>query len=297
MDFASAMEAIYAALTATSQAMGGRLVDTGRSLLFAIGAMVLAIKMVKTMIHPDGPAPVISEVVSLSFTFGLLLYFINNWDYIFFQTFIGGFDFIAAKISGGASASSGIAHGATALMKIAQDIWEAAPTLAKSPLEVMTNFPAFILGSLVRLAIMLILILIGAVYAAILTLSQILITLPAVLLPVFLPSLLIEQASWIATGMMRFAVVSALYKVVGIIVIALMEPVIPKLQRIAALADQSGAVDVAAMGTLLAFSLILLFLAMSIPSICNGLVSGHVATSFRVPQMPKAGGDKAAGKD
>ena len=58
MDFSSAMDAIYVALTANSQAMGGRLLDTGRSLLFAIGAMVLAIKMVKTMLHPNGPAPV-----------------------------------------------------------------------------------------------------------------------------------------------------------------------------------------------------------------------------------------------
>ncbi|MCK6407136.1 MAG: type IV secretion system protein [Rhodocyclaceae bacterium] len=291
------MDAIFAALTANSQAMGGRLLDTGRSLLFAIGAMVLAIKMVKTMTHPNGPAPVISEVVSLAFTFGLLLYFINNWNYVFFQSFIGGFDYIAAKISGGASASSGIALGATALMKIAQDIWEAAPALAKSPIEVMTNFPAFILGSLIRLAIMLILILIGAVYAAMLTLSQILLTVAAVLLPAFLPFLLIEQLSWIATGAMRFAVVSALYKIVGIFVITLMQPVIPVLGRIAASADQSGAVDVAAMGTLLAFSLTLLFFSLQIASIANGLVSGHVAATFRVPQVPKAGGDKAAGKD
>lgn len=297
MDFSAALDAIYVALTNNSQAMAGRLVDTGRSLLFAIGSMILVWKMVRVMLHPNGPAPVIAEVVSFCFTFGLLLYFLNNWSYVFFDSFAAGFDFLAAKISGGSSTASGIALGATSLLKIVQRLWESSPTDATNPVSVITNLPSFILGSLFRLAIMLVMLGIGAVYASLLMLSQVLLTIGGTFLPVFLPFFLIEPLSWIATGAVRFAFVAGLYKVVGIFVISLIGPVIPTLELIASSSQNMRAVDVAAMAALLVASLVLLFLAISIPAIANGLASGHVSTSFRVPQVPKAGGDKAAGKD
>lgn len=294
MDLSQVVEAVHSALNAHNAALGSTLVPAGKSLLISLATAVLAWRMVRSMLTDEGPYGVVSELISVVVPAGLVFWFLQNWGWVFHTSLVGGFDWIAAQIAGSGSATSGISAGMNALLKTALAIFESVKPHSGGLVEFASNFPAWALASGFKLIVMFLLMAVAVVYGGILILSQILVGVALVIGPVLVPWLIFEPTSFVFWGWVKFLCASALYKVVGVLLLTYCSRLLPFLTDAAKGAADPTAVDMVAASTLLFTAAVILMLVLQVPAIANGLMSGHASASFRLPR-PSGGSSQRDG--
>ncbi|MCP5268392.1 MAG: type IV secretion system protein [Zoogloeaceae bacterium] len=300
MDLSAAVDAVYGALNAHNTALSQIFIPEGKSLLFALGAALVSYKMIIVMLAGESFNEVVAETIGLVLKIGLVLFFLQSWTYVFQQSLLGGFDYISAKVSGGATAGAGITQGMTVLLRTAQSIYEGSGLLAGGVYEFVTNFPSILMANLFRLASIVVLMVVGVLYGGVLLLSQVLVGVTLLLGPLMVPWLIYEPTSFVFWGWVKALVIAALYKVFSVILISFCSTLVPLLNTAAAASSQPGVVDIAGAAVVLMIAAVMLLLVLQIPALANGIISGHLSPNFRVPRrLPSTSGrnDGAGKKD
>jgi type IV secretory pathway VirB6-like protein len=157
----------------------------------------------------------------------------------------------------------------------------------------------FWLGSfLMKLLIVAFILFSGLVYIAMYIISMVLLYVAAALGPVMIPWVLFGPMSFLFDGWVRFVIGASLYKVVGLVMIAVSGALYDPLMQAsrAAAAGGSQYFNFTAASAALLISGVMALLMLQIPMIANGLASGIARTGFSFRSAATARINAAAGR-
>ena len=165
----------------------------------------------------------------------------------------------------------------------------------------LSNMAAFLTGGLgfmilswlMKIAAIIILVIAGIVALCQFLVSQVLIHIAIILAPIFIPFLVWEQASFMFDGWLKFFVKSCFHKVVGLVIVTLLQTTISQSvdQVQAAAVDgfaEGQALRLTALIGVLLIGCIIAYLMWQIGGIADGLISGSARGGYRfsAPRMP-----------
>lgn len=294
----SIISQILSSTTTHAASMAPRLVDAGLWLLTGLGVIAVSWKLAVGVLSEKDARGLLVDVVTPGIVIGFLAWLIRDLGPIS-KTFLDGIDWIAATLTQTSPDGGILAAALAAQAKLASSVWEIVSADSPSWWDWLTNTSAGIGALVMRLLSVGLMMIAMAVTAGVFVMSQVLAGIAIALGPVFLPFFVIKQLSFIANGWIRFLFVAGFMKVIGVVMLSFAAAMGNDINTLAAAvgADQTAEFNLSAGVAMLAVSFIMLILAFQIPSIANGLVSGHVGAVLSAEPVTKmARGANAAGK-
>lgn len=287
---------VFTTVTAHAMAMVPKLQGAGINLLVGLGSIMMAWTILKAILTDEGFPKIFVDAIALGLQISIIAWIINDLVPLS-SALLGGFDWIAAKLTGASDGASALQAGMAGLMQISQNLWEslAGKGVWETTKEIVTGgAPALV----VKLFTLGVLVLITVVVGAIFVISQILSGVAVALAPIFLPFYLFPPLSGLANGVVLFIWKAGLMKVVGVVMISFIAEMTGLLTRLSgswAAQENAQVLDLTAAVITLFVAVVMLFLAFQIPSISNGLLSGSVTGGLSIPRIPKPGAPKPSG--
>lgn len=291
------------ALTAHGTTLQDKLLPAGQSLTMSLAFLLLAWGGVKLLIDGGSIVEGLGEMLNKFFMIGLVWWLVSSGHQIWVDGLLASFTQIGDTLSG---AGSNPLHQALAeLTGMIDKVWASiklspdAGVLTGAGLEL---FFAGLTGGIFKLVAIGFITVAAAVFVAMYAVSQVLIGIALALGPVFIPWLLLDATSFVFWGWIKFLIVAALYKVVGLVVLSYGAAMMIWLTQATAAASLVGPslvgpseeaqVNVIGALVVVILSFVLAFLMFQIPTIANGLMSGHA--SVHAGRMPSSQSAPAA---
>lgn len=278
------------ALTAHGLTLQDKLLPAGQSLTGTLAFLLISWGGVKLVLEGGSFVEGLGEMLNKFFLIGLVWWLVSSGHEIWVSGLLASFTEIGNTLTG---AGTNPLHQALAeLTGMIDKMWASiklspdAGVLTSAGLEL---FFAGLTGGIFKLLAIGFVTVAAAIFTAMYAVSQVLIGIALALGPVFIPWLLLDAASFVFYGWLKFLVVAALYKVVGLVVLsygAAMMTWLTQATAAASLAGDAASVNVIASLVVVLLSFVLAFLMFQIPTIANGLMSGH--NSVSVGRMPAA---------
>jgi type IV secretion system protein TrbL len=287
---------VFTTVTAHAMAMVPKLQGAGINLLVGLGSIMMAWTILKAILADEGFPKIFVDAIALGLQISIIAWIINDLVPLS-SALLGGFDWIAAKLTGASDGASALQAGMAGLMQISQNLWEslAGKGVWETTKEIVTGgAPALV----VKLFTLGILVLITVAVGAIFIISQVLAGLAVALAPIFLPFYIFPPLSSLASGVVQFLFKAGLTKVIGVLMISFIVEMTGLLTRLSiswAGQENAQALDLTAATVTLFVAVVMLFLAFQIPAISNGLLSGSVVGGLSIPRMPKSSTPQPSG--
>lgn len=276
---------VFADLTGHGQQLAGKLQGAGIFLLTGLGSIVIAWRLVEGMLEEKGPAQHLATILMPSITIGILAWIINNYAW-FSSHFLGGFDIICAMLSGAQDSATALQAAMASFSITAQNIWNSFGSANDGPgfwdvVKGLAGGATFWMKFLLLAATLLV----AAVVAVFFILSQVMAGIGLALGPIFLPMHIVPRLSWIANGWERYVLSACLMKVVGVIMLGIIQSMSKTLMVAAQTYGDANVVVFDVVGTvvILTICLLMLYLSFQIPTIAQGLVSGSASVNTPSP--------------
>lgn len=287
-------------LTVTHHAMGmvPKLQDTGMNLLLGLGTIMMAWTIVRSLLSDEGFPKIFVDTITLGFQVSIIAWLIK--DLVPLSTaLLGGFDWVAATLTGSEGGASALQAGMAGLMKIAINVWESIGVGGdNSWWESAKNLVAGGAAPLViKLLTLALIMLITVVSGSIFVISQVLAGIGIALAPVFLPFYIIPALSKMADGVVQFIFKAGVMKTVGVVMLSFlveMTSILEKLSKNWQGQENAAVLDLTAAIITLFVVAVMLWLSLQIPSIANGLLSGSVSGNLTIPRLPRTPAPPAA---
>jgi len=305
-DSASVFMATLNQLFALLDGSMGKFTEDGRTLAAILLVIVISWEGIMGVIAGSGVNEFLSKLVKNAVAAGLVFSILSG---VLVDPINQSFDVIAEKIGGGKTSVGGAV---SSIQKTAVTIWSGKPTAATATDEQILTQGAvgawwnnLTGGGLTQMAlefvmtalIVVVILVAGAIFVAQFLITQILIKLALILMPLMVPWMLFSKTSFLFDGWLRFFLSAGMQKVVGAffftITLSLLEG-----------ASQIAATSTSAAGALGAYTLVLIlsvccaWLMLQIPQIAAGLISGHgghgggMLSNFTPSKMINQGGKK-----
>lgn len=284
------------ALTAHGLTLQDKLLPAGQSLVGALALLLISWGGVKLVLEGGSFVEGLGEMLNKFFMIGLVWWLVSSGHEIWVNGLLASFTEIGNTLSG---AGSNPLHQALAeLTGMIDKMWASiklspdAGVLTSAGLEL---FFAGLTGGIFKIFAIGFITVAAAIFTAMYAVSQVLIGIALALGPVFIPWLLLDATSFVFWGWIKFLIVAALYKVVGLVVLsygAAMMTWLTQATIAASLVGDEASVNVIASLVVVLLSFVLAFLMFQIPTIANGLMSGHA--SVHAGRMPTAQSAPAA---
>lgn len=284
------------ALTAHGTTLQDKLLPAGQSLTMSLAFLLLAWGGVKLLIDGGSIVEGLGEMLNKFFMVGLVWWLVSSGHEIWVNGLLASFTQIGDTLSG---AGSNPLHQALAeLTGMIDKMWASiklspdAGVLTSAGLEL---FFAGLTGGIFKIFAIGFITVAAAIFTAMYAVSQVLIGIALALGPVFVPWLLLDATNFVFWGWIKFLIVAALYKVVGLVVLsygAAMMTWLTQATVAASLVGDEASVNVIASLVVVLLSFVLAFLMFQIPTIANGLMSGHA--SVHAGRMPSSQSAPAA---
>ncbi|MDP2196340.1 MAG: type IV secretion system protein [Rhodocyclaceae bacterium] len=276
-----------------------KLQGAGINLLVGLGSIMMAWTILKAVLADEGFPKIFVDAIALGLQISIIAWIINDLVPLS-SALLSGFDWVAAKLTGASDGANALASGMAGLMQVSQNIWESIGDGEGSPSawDVAKSIAtgggsALILKMVTLVAVMLITV----VTTAIFIISQVLAGLGIALAPIFLPFYILPVLSSLASGVVQFIFKAGVAKAVGVIMISFLVEMTAVLNRLSQTwSGMDGTLmDLTAATVTLFVAVVMLFLALQIPSIANGLLSGSVVGGLSIPRIPRPSAPKPSG--
>jgi type IV secretory pathway VirB6-like protein len=283
----------------------GKFTDDGRVLAGLLLAIVIAWDGIIGMLAGSGANEFLSKLIKHLTTAGFVAAMLSG---VLVEPINQSFDALADKISGGKT-SIGSAVGS--IQQAAATIWSGKPaagptdgqTVSQGVVESWWN--SLTGGRLTQMAlefimsalIVIVILVAGAIFIAQFLISQILIKLALIIMPVMIPWMIFNKTEFLFDGWLRFFLSAGMQKVVGAFFFSITLAMLEGAATIAA-ASQSPAGALGTYALVLILCIVAAWLMLQIPQIAAGLISGYGGHGGgwldRIPRpsRPAAGGPK-----
>lgn len=273
---------------------------TGLKLLGGLSLISVSWLGIQMVLEGEGFGNIISRLIRIIFLIGGAFWLLGDgFDLVFIKGVDGSLAKIADTILPGAGTLQGAVQSAmTHLMEAVGSISNSITKITEnvSALDMITvigkNLGVFVLLFLAEI------ILLGAMGAYLLvgTMSVFMVKIAILLGPIFIPWMVLEKTNFLFNGWLKFLIASSLYKVVGAVVLMIggkiMDggaSVVAKTQDLAFPDNVFAALALAGLAAVIAY------MTAQIPSIANGLVSGHA--DLGLPTFNRGGGKPSSKND
>ena len=264
-------------MVAAAATIHRRLLPWGLNLLALLTGLSLVWMGLKAALERPPPGMLIGDLLTLSFTAGILFALLDHWGAVT-EAIVGGAAVVSREVSGNIHEGPAAIQGVQRIFDAAFMLWEHPSVGIGSLLNAATALHTL----LFKFAVTLLLLLCGCIYLGIYLMSMTLLSIAFALGPVFLPWLLVRPASFLFDGWLRFTLVAALYQVIGILVVTLVsrlhEPMMEGMGS--AIDPASGTFNFFYFFAACVLSGVSAMLMLQVPSIANALVSGSISARF-----------------
>ncbi len=294
----------FQAVERKGKALGQRLAGAGSRLFWILALGMLSWQGIKLMLEGRELAEAVGELVVFFLSAGLVFGALSNWGEV-----VGrideSFHWLAAQATDLPPGEQAPLRGLELALDPAFSILNTAfqsPGLSFSTLADLGNTFAstgFWLASfLMKLLIVAFILFSGLVYIAMYIISMVLFYVAAALGPVMIPWVLFAPMSFLFDGWVRFVISASLYKVVGLVMIALSGAMYEPLMQASAAAATGGSqyFNFTAASAALLISGAMALLMLQVPVIAGGLTSGIARALFNFRTGAGARMDAAAGR-
>lgn len=282
------------AITGAAGEMAPRLTGFGLTLLTYLGVIQLSWRLTMGVLKEADIRGQLVGLLPLGVTLGIVAWIIGDLASIS-KTLLDGFDWISSTLTG-SQGGDPLSVALAQVMKVVDAMWvslgatgDKGPDILDMLMQTVTGGAAFWL----KIITIVLLLVTAAITGGMFILSQVLAGIAIALGPVFLPFLVLKPLNFMATGWIRFLMTSAAMKMIGVVMLALSAAMYETTSKIVLSAAQADAatVDFTAALAALFVAAVQLILALQIPGIANGILSGSVSVAFDTsPATAAAGG-------
>lgn len=283
------------------------LMPQGKRLFLLLTTILIAWTGIKVVLEQSGFNGWISQTVRVLIVVGFTAFSMQPDTQ---QKLAGGFTDVAGAIASASGSGSSInmddpAAGILSIMRKGGDsilkLWGGDQLTADGKSWWQSAAQYLSLGAVAagvvevvsKLAISLLLLVSLGVYAAMLALSQVMLSIGLIVAPIMIPWLILEQTSFVFHGWVKFIIVAGMQKVVGAILLTMTAGLLDAVARLAIAAEASPTYDATSYLVAALLSLLMAFLMLQIPAIASSLISGLPSTSLplKIPRpSPKPAG-------
>lgn len=275
------------------------LIPQGKRLFLLLTTILIAWTGIKVVLEQSGFNGWVSQAVRVIVVVGFTAFFMQPDTQ---QELAGGFADVAGTISSATGSSINMNDPASGVLSIFSKgggsilkLWGGDQLTADGSKSWWQSAAEYMsLGAIAsgiveigsKLAISLLLIVSIAVCAAMLALSQVMLSIGLIVAPIMIPWLVIEQTAFLFHGWLKFVIVAGMQKVVGAILLGMSAGLLDVVAKLANSAEASPAFDATSYLVAALLSLLMAFLMLQIPAIASALISGLPSTSLplRIPR-------------
>lgn len=257
--------------------------DDGRTLAAILLVIVISWDGIISMVAGSGINELLSKLIKHAITAGMVMAILSG---VLVDPINKSFDAMAEKIGGGKTSIGGAV---SSIQKTAITIWDGKPKEA-SPTNEQILSQGFVAawwnsmtgGGLTQMAleffmtalIVFAILVAGAIFIAQFLITQILLKLALIIMPVMVPWMIFSKTEFLFDGWLRFCLTAGMQKVVGAFFFSMTLALLEGAATIAA-AAQSPAGALGTYTLVLILCVVVAFLMVQIPQIAAGLISGH----------------------
>lgn len=279
--------------------------NVGETITYFLLILMFSWNMVKAMVEGSGINSIVSEMVPLMMSFGIVYALLNLGG---IGHVVGFMDTVASAIAGGnmGSFEGALASSSAKTFKVVSDVFSmpsASSNLSlSSPLSWLPIGVMYLLQLVAKLITAFFIVLALGIYIANIVLAYGSIMLASALAFVMVPFLLASPLSWIFDGWLRFTLGAAMTKVVGAFFLSFTDKLVIGMTKLSekVVVQPNADFSTMAVGNLILYcGLILMavlsaYLMMQVPGLAAGLLSGSAGASGFKGMRPLTGGVGAA---
>lgn len=288
------------ALTEHGITLQDKLLPAGQSLTMSLAFLLLSWGGVKLILEGGSLVEGLGEMLNKFFMIGLVWWLVSSGHEIWVNGLLASFTEIGNTLSG---AGSNPLHQALAeLTTMIENMWASIKLSPDAGVLTSAGLQLFftgLTGGIFKLVAIGFITVAAAIFVAMYAVSQVLIGIALALGPVFIPWLLLDATNFVFWGWLKFLIVAALYKVVGLVVLsygAAMMTWLTQATVAASLTGDGANVNIVGSIVVVLLSFVLAYLMFQIPVIANGLMAGHASVSVGRPPTAQSAPVAAASK-
>lgn len=279
--FMTTLNQLFASLDASMT----QFTDDGRTLAAILLVIVISWDGIISMVAGSGINELLSKLIKHAITAGMVMAILSG---VLVDPINKSFDAMAEKIGGGKTSIGGAV---ASIQKTVVTIWNGKQASEAGANErfgqqikdqVTGWWNTLTSGGLTQMAlefimtalIVVVILICGAIFIAQFIITQILLKLALIIMPVMVPWVIFSRTEFLFDGWLRFFLSAGMQKVVGAFFFSITLNLLEGATQIAATAE-------GAAGALGAYTLVLIlsgvvaYLMLQIPQIAAGLISGH----------------------
>lgn len=261
----------------------GKFEGDGRVLAGLLLVIVIAWDGIIGVLAGSGANEFLSKLIKHTITAGFVAAMLSG---VLVEPINKSFDAMADKIGGGKTSIGGAV---SSIQKTAVTIWSGKPKAA-SPTDEKILADGMVAswwnnltgGGLTQMAlefimsalIVIVILISGAIFIAQFLITQILLKLALIIMPVMVPWMIFNKTEFLFDGWLRFFLTAGMQKVVGAFFFSITLAMLEGAATIAA-ASQSPAGALGTYTLVLILCVVVAWLMLQIPQIAAGLISGH----------------------
>jgi len=270
------------------------LTGVGLWLLAATTSIAIFWGVIKHLLQGESFNGYVSLLITTAFSAGLVRFALTSPGLV--EEVRGGFELIARTIAPEAELGPALGR----MLHAALNVWgfDSAETAPAPEISTWDKFagafsgqglmngllsvPVAMSGAIYKILTSLLILASALIYAGNYILSQIMFDLAWMLAPIFLPWLLLNSFSWLATGWFQFMVSAGVLKIVGAAMLAATSGFIKKAADMSAAAVGDPLVNFQIYAGVFLLAGLMAYLMLQVQSIASGLTRGFNSTEFSI---------------
>lgn len=266
--------------------------NVGLWLLAATTSIALSWGVIKHLLQGESFNGYVSLLITTAFSWGLVRFALTSPGLV--GEARGGFDLIAGTIAPESELGPALGRMLHAALNVwgfdaaepSSDIstWDklAGVFSGQGLMNGLLSVPVAMSGAVFKILTSLLILASALIYAGNYILSQIMFDLAWMLAPIFLPWLLLNSFSWLATGWFQFMVSAGVLKIVGAAMLAATAGFIKQAADMSAAAVGDPLVNFQIYAGVFLLAGLMAYLMLQVQSIASGLTRGFNTTAFSI---------------